>query len=58
MKAELKKVEEAIYGLPVGTDYSKTELVKLDGKKSSLSELKGKPTVVFYASWNPTLTKA
>jgi hypothetical protein len=42
MKADLKKVEEAIYGLPVGTDYSKTELVKLDGKKSSLSELKAK----------------
>lgn len=58
MKADLKKVEEAIYGLPVGTDYSKTELVKLDGKKSSLSELKGKPTaVVFYASWNPYLNQ-
>ncbi|WP_374361291.1 thioredoxin-like domain-containing protein [Cloacibacterium sp.] len=58
IKAELKKVEEAIYGLPVGTDYSKTELVKLDGKKSSLSELKGKPTlVVFYASWNPYLNQ-
>ncbi len=59
MKAELKKVEEAIYGLPVGTDYSKTELVKLDGKKSSLSELKGKPTVaVFYASWNPYINQS
>lgn len=59
MKADLKKVEEAIYGLPVGTDYSKTELVKLDGKKSSLSELKGKPTaIVFYASWNPYITQS
>lgn len=59
MKADLKKVEEAIYGLPVGTDYSKTELVKLDGKKSSLSELKGKPTVaLFYASWNPYINQS
>lgn len=59
LKKDLKKVEEAIYGLPVGTDFSKTELVKLDGKKSSLSEMKGKPTVaVFYASWNPYITQS
>ena len=58
VKADLKKVEEAIYGIKLDTDYSKTELIKQDGKKSSLSELKGKPTaVVFYASWNPYLTQ-
>ena len=54
IKAELKKVEEAVYGIKIGTDFSKTDLVKQDGKKSSLSELAGKPTAVFfYASWNP-----
>lgn len=54
LKADLKKIEEAVYGIKLGTDYSKTELLKQDGKKSSLSELKGKPTTVFfYASWNP-----
>ena len=54
LKADLKKVEEAVYGIKLGTDYSKTELLKQDGKKSSLAELKGKPTTVFfYASWNP-----
>lgn len=56
VKGELKKVEEAIYGLKIGTDYSQTELTAQDGKKTSLSSLKGKPTaVVFYASWNPYL---
>lgn len=58
IKEDLKRVGEAIYGLKAGTDFSKTELVKQDGKKSSLAELKGKPTaVVFYASWNPYLTQ-
>lgn len=59
IKAELKKLEETIYGLKVGTDFSSTELIKQDGKKSSLSELKGRPTaLVFYASWNPYLNES
>lgn len=59
IKAELKKVEEAVYGIKIGTDFSKTNLVKQDGKKSSFSELKGKPTAIFfYASWNPYLNES
>lgn len=58
LKKDLQRVEEAIYGIKLGSDFSKTELQKQDGKNSSLSELKGKPTAVaFYASWNPYIAQ-
>lgn len=58
LKADLKKVEEAIIGLKQGTDVSSVELVKQDGKETTLAEFKGKPTlVVFYASWNPYINE-
>ena len=34
-------------------------LVKQDGSKITLADLKGKPTaLVFYASWNPYITES
>lgn len=58
IKEEVKRLGEALYGVEKGADFSKTELVKVDGKTSSLSTLNGKPTaVVFYASWNPYIAQ-
>ena len=59
IKSELKNLKEAIYGLEQGTDVSGLSLVKQDGSKITLADLKGKPTaLVFYASWNPYITES
>lgn len=59
IKSELKNLEEAIYGIEQGTDVSGLSLVKQDGSKITLADLKGKPTaLVFYASWNPYITES
>lgn len=58
IKDEVKRLAEAVYGLPKGTDFSKTELIGQDGKSTSLASMKGRPTaVVFYASWNPYIAQ-
>lgn len=58
IKEEVKKIAEALNGVEKGSDFSKTELMKVDGKTTSLSSLNGKPTaVVFYASWNPYIAQ-
>ena len=55
----MKNLEEAIYGIEQGTDVSGLSLVKQDGSKITLADLKGKPTaLVFYASWNPYITES
>ena len=55
----MKNLEEAIYGIEQGTDVSGLSLVKQDGSKTTLADLKGKPTaLVFYASWNPYITES
>lgn len=59
VKKEINRIKETIYGLETGTDVSKVELEKQDGKKTSLADLKGKATaLVFYASWNPYISQS
>lgn len=59
IKAELKKVETAMYGPKVGTDAGDIALLDQAGKSTALSSLKGKPAMVtFYASWNPYINEA
>ncbi|SFI25734.1 TlpA family protein disulfide reductase [Halpernia frigidisoli] len=56
VKKDLKQIEFVISGLKEGDALPKSDLVKADGSKYSLSDLKGKPTLVmFYASWNPRI---
>lgn len=58
IKADLLKATETIFGIKVGTPAPETELVKQDGKKGTIAEFKGKPTLVlFYSSWNPYIAE-
>jgi thiol-disulfide isomerase/thioredoxin len=57
IKKDLKQIEFVISGLKEGDTLPKSDLIKADGSKYSLSDLKGKPTLVmFYASWNPRIS--
>ena len=56
VKKDLKQIEFVLSGLVEGDALPKNDLIKADGSKYSLSDLKGKPTLVmFYASWNPRI---
>ena len=59
IKKDLKQIEFVISGLKEGDVLPKSDLIKADGSKYSLSDLKGKPTLVmFYASWNPRMAES
>ena len=59
VKADMKKVEEAIFGLTVGTAAPSADLVDLTGKTVATSSFNGKPTLmVFYASWVPYISES
>lgn len=56
VKKDLKQIEFVLSGLTQGDALPKSDLIKADGSKYSLSDVKGKPTLVmFYASWNPRI---
>lgn len=55
VKTNLKELQKVLMGFKESTapDLS---IIKADGKKTNLSEIKGKPTMVFfYASYNPNI---
>lgn len=55
VKKELLELQTVIMGQKSGS-VPDLKLISQDGKTTSLSDLKGKPTVVmFYASWNPNI---
>lgn len=59
VKAGLKKVEEAIYGLKIGTAAPSVDFIDVNGKKVSSSSFNGKPTLImFYASWNSYIAES
>ncbi|QCX53373.1 TlpA disulfide reductase family protein [Elizabethkingia sp. JS20170427COW] len=55
VKESIHKVEKAIFGLKVGSETPKVDLLDAQNKKVTLDAVaKGKPTmVVFYSSWAP-----
>ena len=56
VKEGLLNIQKVIMGLKVGSDAPNGKLSTEDGKSVSISDFKGKPTVVmFYASWNPAI---
>ncbi len=56
LKSDLKKLQIVLMGYKAG-DTPNLALVKKDGSKTNLGDLKGKPTMVmFYASWNPNIS--
>ncbi|MHA7609301.1 TlpA family protein disulfide reductase [Elizabethkingia meningoseptica] len=59
VKAGLKKVEEAIYGLKIGASAPSVDFIDVNGKKVPSSSFNGKPTLImFYASWNPYVAES
>lgn len=59
VKKDLKNIQFVLSGLLEGEALPDNSLIKADGSKFSLSELKGKPSLVmFYASWNPYISES
>lgn len=55
VKKDLKELQKVLMGFRAGTAPD-MKIVSKDGKVQSLSDFKGKPTLVtFYASWNPNI---
>ena len=55
VKSDLKDLQKVLMGYKAGT-VPDLKLTSADGKAASLSDFKGKPTLVaFYASWNPNI---
>lgn len=56
IKKDLKELQMVLMGHKAGTTPD-LNLVSTDGGSKSLSDIKGKPTLVtFYASWNPNIS--
>lgn len=59
IKEDLKKVQFAISGPKTGESAPDFSLIKQDDKKVSVSDFKGKPTVLMnYASWSPYIQES
>ncbi|MDE5439300.1 redoxin domain-containing protein [Elizabethkingia meningoseptica] len=59
VKAGVKKIEEAIYGLKIGASAPSVDFIDVNGKKVASSSFNGKPTLImFYASWNPYMAES
>lgn len=59
IKSDLKNLTQVIGGLKEGSSLPDAALVKADGAKGNLTDLKGRPTLVmFYASWNPYIAQS
>ncbi|WP_417427849.1 TlpA family protein disulfide reductase [Halpernia sp.] len=59
VKKDLKKIEFVLAGFKQGDTLPESNLIKADGSKFSLSDLKGKPSLVmFYASWNRNISQS
>lgn len=58
VKDGLKKLQATVMGMKNGSEIPSANLISAEGKSVSLSDLKGKPTLVtFYASWSPGLSQ-
>lgn len=56
VKKDMKELQKVLMGVKEGTAPD-LKLMNAEGKTQSLSDFKGKPTLVtFYASWNPNIS--
>lgn len=59
VKKDLERIQFVISGPAKGEVAPASKMIKQDGKEFTLSDVKGKPTLVmFYASWNPYISEA